>query len=77
MRRKIWYGDVDKCTMCGREIQGEFVDGKLKHGSKWELMCITCFKSWGSGLGLRKGQLYKKEEDGVWYKVERASIPQV
>ena len=77
MRRKIWYGDVTWCNVCGQEIKGEFVDGKLKRGSTWALMCIPCFKRHGSGLGLRKGQLYKKEEDGVWYKVERASIPQV
>lgn len=69
MRRKIWYGNVDKCDLCGQEIKDFFVDGKLKYRSSWAIMCPSCFKRLGEGLGLGKGQKYEKEEDGVWYKV--------
>jgi hypothetical protein len=45
------------------------VDGKTKMGP-WATMCQPCHKSFGIGLGTGKGQMYERQEDGRFLKVE-------
>jgi len=70
--RKFWNGDTpDKCDVCGAKLGTVFVDGKVKFGS-WGIMCFTCHRSHGVGLGTGKGQKYKRiveNEITLWEKV--------
>lgn len=57
-----WRGQTEKCEVCGGDLylyQNEhwYVDGKTIHGP-WALMCASCFKKHGIGLGIGKGQKY-------------------
>lgn len=66
---RVWSGTPPTdCNTCGDIIMDEFVDGKTKTGP-WAIMCPTCHKTHGVGLGTGKGQRYKQQgEDYV--KVE-------
>jgi hypothetical protein len=55
----------DNCDLCQREITSTFIDGWTAFG--WACMCESCHQSHGKGLGIGKGQLYKQEEDGIFY----------
>lgn len=68
MKRKQWFGPIEKCDICQQPIDNEFIDGKTSAGP-WANMCIICFKIYGIGLGLGFGQHYKKEPDGIFYKI--------
>lgn len=58
-----WNNDTpDKCNLCQTKIEDHFVDGKIKNGP-WAIMCAFCALAHGVGLGVGKGQLYKKAED--------------
>jgi len=55
-----WLSNYDKCDICNNQIKNKvkwFVDGKTKSGA-WALMCPSCFKKFGVGLGTGKGQKY-------------------
>lgn len=62
-----WHGSIT-CGFCGKEITGILVDGKTRQ-SPWATMCPKCFEENGIGLGLGKGQMYMKKEDGFFYKI--------
>lgn len=64
MRKVIWYGKVDKCDLCHRDITTIFIDGRTEIGS-WALMCPECHEVVGCGIGLGNGQLYALQ-DGRW-----------
>jgi hypothetical protein len=53
----------------GAAITDEFIDGKTKHGP-WAILAPITYRRHGVGLGLGRGQRYKKQEDGKWLKVE-------
>jgi hypothetical protein len=55
-----WLSPVDKCDICKRTIKTYFVDGNTKLGG-WALMCPACFKKYGFGLGVGRGQKYDFE----------------
>ena len=65
-----------KCNLCNAQIFNEFVDGMTKSYSKyrgtWADMCLSCHGVVGVGLGLGKGQLYRRftEGDDMFVKVE-------
>ena len=40
------------CNFCSKEAK---YDGRTKMGA-WAFMCSSCFKKYGVGLGLGKGQ---------------------
>lgn len=68
MNEKTWAGSAPKkCDNCNRPITLEFVDGKTKYGP-WGNLCMTCHSVVGVGLGLGKGQHYKREGE-VFIKV--------
>ena len=45
------------CDLCKGKLKKEFVDGRTKLGP-WGIMCNGCFKIYGVGLGVGKGQRY-------------------
>ena len=68
-----WIGDVPKtCNLCGRTLGTVFIDGNSRAGG-WAIMCGDCHKYHGYGLGVGRGQMYKKTktpEGTKWMKVE-------
>lgn len=68
---KYWMGDPPThCDMDGSHIiTTEFVDGRTRMGP-WANMCPACHTEFGSGVGMGRGQHYRKrEEDGRWLKI--------
>jgi len=69
MKRKTWISRVPKvCDICSKQIDNVFVDGRIKHSTYWVIMCPLCFSKHGAGLGFGFGQVYVKENDGVFYQ---------
>jgi hypothetical protein len=67
---KHWMGTPPtKCDLCGKVITSTFVDGKTKSGP-WGILCPSCHKSAGIGLGTGLGQQYKKQDDSRWLKTK-------
>ena len=65
-----WLSPVGSCPFCERYLTrlSHFVDGRTARG--WTLMCRSCHKDRGFGLGIGNGQLYKfNEEDATFYKI--------
>jgi hypothetical protein len=68
-KRARWLGNPPaKCEVCSAPIDDEFVDGRLVLGP-WANMCCICHHNQGVGLGTGKGQHYRMESNGVYYKV--------
>lgn len=65
-----WTGDPEKCNLCGNVITTHFVDGKVAGYSSWAIMCPDCFRDFGLGLGLGRGQLYEKQPNERYMKIE-------
>ena len=62
-----------KCQLCEDDYGDEFVDGSIRRGP-WAIMCVSCHMINGVGLGLGRGQKFRKTEDGRWKKLpERAT----
>jgi len=55
------------CELCGCQLGDSFVDGKTR-GGPWGKMCVLCHSSHGVGLGLGRGQLYRKNAKSEWWK---------
>jgi len=53
----------------GAPILNEFVDGRTRHGP-WAIMSAATHRMQGVGLGMGRGQRYRKQTDGKWLKVE-------
>lgn len=65
--RRRWLSPPPKtCDLCDEHIDGQFVDGATEEGS-WAFMCKSCHGSFGKGLGIGRGQLYERENDGIYY----------
>jgi len=45
------------CQVCGGTLGSVFYDAAMKIG-QWALMCNSCFKQYGTGLGTGRGQKY-------------------
>ena len=52
-----------------KRITDSFVDGRLPNNSVWGIYHPTTFYQLGGVLGLGKGQLYQKQENGRWRKI--------
>lgn len=67
----LWRGDVpDACDVCGKALHGNhFIDGRTRQGP-WAIMDLNCARVHGTGLGLGKGQMFQRQEDGSWKKVD-------
>jgi len=68
-RKVYWHGFIDTCDICRGGITTQFVDGKTMYGP-WGILCLSCHKEKGLGLGTGRGQRYVLQEDGRWLKVE-------
>lgn len=69
IKRVYWCGKPPEfCQICGAPIKRRFVDGKVR-GTGWASMCLLCHLEVGVGLGIGKGQSYKKLASGDWLKV--------
>jgi hypothetical protein len=55
------------CSVCGEPLNGEFVDGVMRH-SGWGYLHPECHKTDGIGLGVGRGHFYVKQEDGSYRK---------
>ena len=70
-KQKTWNSTVpEKCDLCKASIADEFIDGATVYGTAWAIMCPTCHWAYGKGLGVGKGQRYKKKGD-VWVNESR------
>jgi hypothetical protein len=65
-----WTGKPEKCNLCNTPITTNFVDGKVAGYSSWAIMCPECFRDFGIGLGMGRGQLYAKQSDERYMKIE-------
>ena len=65
-KKKVWGGHVPPNDDFGKPITDEFVDGATVTG-QFGMMNPESFKKYGTGLGLGKGQRYKKEGN-EWVK---------
>ena len=67
---RFWLGsDPEMCDICGEPIIDEFVDGRTRQGP-WGMLCPSCHEIQGVGLGVGRGQKYRKQPDGQWLKIE-------
>lgn len=58
MPKLKWYGILPKkCDICKRLLKRFFVDGRTKMGP-WAIMCLSCYRELGVGIGTGKGQKY-------------------
>ena len=68
--KKYWLGSIpDKCDICGSKLTHKMIDGRTSSG-QWGLLDLKCHASHGVGLGTGKGQLYEKQADGQWLKIQ-------
>ena len=67
VQRKRWTGKPPAKDDFGDPIENSFIDGKT-NGGPWALMTPRSHEEHGVGLGLGQGQLYVREEDGIYYK---------
>lgn len=66
---RYWYMDVPPKDDFGQPIEEEFIDGATRMGP-WAIMTPASHQTYGVGLGVGKGQMYEKQADGKWLKVE-------
>ena len=69
---KKWMGTPPtECDTCGRKIDQVFIDGRVRVGGMWAILCPACHEKLGVGLGQGKGQKYEyRVRDGEWIKVD-------
>ncbi|HRT03484.1 MAG TPA: hypothetical protein P5513_06050 [Candidatus Diapherotrites archaeon] len=70
-----WSGDTtcDFCKKDAAQIGNTFYDGKTTLGP-WAVMCAKCFKQYGVGLGLGKGQMYDSKTKEKIITTEKRSV---
>lgn len=60
--KKRWFGDVPAaCELCKKPMTGNvFFDAVVRVHTRnlWALVCETCHRHFGVGLGTGKGQKY-------------------
>jgi len=55
---KSWSGTTPTtCDLCYKPFASTFYDARTKQG-RWGLLCRSCFKEYGMGLGTGLGQEY-------------------
>jgi hypothetical protein len=68
--QRYWCGDPPRsCQVCDQPIKDVFVDGMTQWGP-WGFMCPTCHALHGEGIGTGKGQMYQRQADDRWLKIE-------
>jgi len=70
-KRIYWRSPVpETCQLSGRKITDKFVDGRVPGTTTWGEMHPAYFRQLGGAFGQGNGQLYEKQADGRWLKVE-------
>lgn len=65
-----WMGEIPTaCPICGAKMHHKMVDARLRQGS-WATIDLKCHAEHGVGTGVGKGQVYEKQPDGRWLKIE-------
>ena len=66
--KKRWLSEVpERCQVCNEPIDNVFIDGWA--GGPWALMCPSCHKMYGVGVGTGRAQEYTfNPESGNWEK---------
>jgi hypothetical protein len=68
---KYWMGGVPtRCQISDQPIKTMFVDGRVPRLGIWAIMTPGTFRENGGTLGLGRGQLYEKQSDGRWKKID-------
>jgi hypothetical protein len=57
------------CELCGQKIKETFADARTVQGP-WGSLDLKCLRIHGVGVGKGKGQVYRRQDDGRWLKVE-------
>lgn len=65
-----WNGNTT-CQVCNVKDPLFLVDGKLRDGGQWAVMCIPCHNTYGIGLGTGKGQMYQKTTNSKYVKMKQ------
>lgn len=72
-REVYWLGPVHDLDDLGNPIHDEFIDGAISReaggNGAWAMMTPEVHRSVGIGLGVGRGQHYKRQADGRWLKV--------
>jgi hypothetical protein len=70
-RTRYWMGSLPtRCEMTSKPIIDRFVDGATKNGGPWGILHPDTFASYGYTPAPGVGQLYEKQPDGRWMKIE-------
>lgn len=71
-RPVYWRGSTPvKCDLCDQPLDGKkFVDGSTKPQGTWGILDLRCHRIHGNGLGTGRGQLYERQDDGRYLKIE-------
>lgn len=56
-----------ECDVCHSQLDTALYDAKTIYGS-WAYLCTDCFNTLGIGLGIGRGQCYKKDADGDYIR---------
>lgn len=64
-----WAGEPGVCNHCDRPIDGSFIDGRLPNG-QWGNFDLACARVLRVTTGAGRGQMYRRQEDGRYMKVE-------
>lgn len=65
-KEKTWLGPKPvRCDLCGRSLESVtvFIDGRTRMGP-WGILCSSCHKQYGVGLGTGFGQKYRRVKRG-------------
>jgi hypothetical protein len=69
-----WIGNPVACDLCrkpfGEAVGVKIVDGRLAVTGSWGILDLGCHRTHGVGVGTGKGQVYERQTDGRWLKVE-------
>lgn len=66
----MWLNPVPyQCSICGELVRDTFIDGVTVRGP-WAIMCQTCHRLFGRGLGIGRGQRYTRGPENRFHRVE-------
>lgn len=71
-RHRQWIGKVPARDYGGEPIDDVMIDGRTV-GGWWALMAPSTHEIMGCGLGVGRGQRYRKAEDGKWYRDDQGA----
>lgn len=67
---ETWIGELPhRCEICKCSIGDIFTDTATLQGP-WMILCLRCHAIHGRGFGPQRGQLYERQPDGQWLKVD-------